>query len=505
LAAVGILSPLLSAASCPPPPPKSACTFTAPAVTPLPVPPEAAAANDSQVDLEIDHLYLAARLTDLVQTPDVDDCQSPTQNGVSVQSVSLSEATVNGKVLHLLTVGLNPWMRGQSGAQDSLQRSYRLRLQMVPSLVSSSTVPDAVSRNRLLCGPDPQCTQAQACANASKCAADCTATGCDVGSCAPMCQPSSVRALACPPDPACTVSEGLLLAFRLYDLTNVSTGALVAAADGACTAACDVIDRTLVPALNASLAKVAPIQLPTTKIRDTINTITGASPSVVGVALASQTDLKIGLKMDQGVSTPFTPDTFQTHVQRGDWAIRLANSFVADKIDAVATKQVQDTGGPIAVLRHPIGVDFTSGGINVSVNVSVTGCSNFGKIESETVAPSVCKDSPTSSLLKMCVTGKSEQDISVGTGTVCAAWAALKQSFKGGWAVATAGSSSASCPVSQSVGFAAGHWRTGDDIFYPTAVDTDGVFYLMGRSTAMDAALTAKGLGRAAAPAACSP
>jgi hypothetical protein len=505
LVAVVVLLPLLGAASCPPPPPKSACAFKPPATTSIPVPPAATPASDSQVDIEIDHLYLAARLKDLVETRDVDECQTPTQNGVSVQGVSLSEATVGNAVVHLLTVSLAPWMRGQSGAHASLQRNYRLRLQLVPSLVSAATVPDVAARTRLLCGTDPACTQTQLCSNADKCNADCRATGCDVSSCGPMCQPSAVPALACPPNPTCNVSEGLLLAFRLYDLTNVSSGALVAGADGACTAACDVIDQPIVQALNGSLAKSPPMLLPTAKIEDIVKTVTGVSPSVVGVAIASQTDLKIGLRLDQGVPTPFGPDAFQTHLPRGDWAVRLATSFIADKIDMIATNAVQSTGGPIAVLRHPVGVDFTSAGIEVTANVSVKNCPNFAKAEKETISPSVCKDSSSSSVLKMCVTAQSEEDHSVGTGTICAAWEGLKQSFKGGWAVATTSSSSSACPLSQQVQFLAGRWANADDTFFATGVDTDGVFYLMGRSTVMDGLVAAQGSPRPAAPPACPP
>lgn len=487
---VALVALPLVAASCPPTKP---CAFTPPVARGAPPAlPVAPIAGESHVDIELARLYLRTRIEALVATPDADECGAQTKTGVFVRDVKLEEVTEAGAKLNLLTIRLEPWMRGQSGAPVGLQQSYRLRLRLVPSMVSPATVPDQARRRALLCSPDPACTQAQLCGQAARCVQDCRTASCDAGQCEGLCQWSRVPALACPPDPACATQEALLLAFALHDLTSLGSGNLVAGADGRCTAACSVLDQQIVGALSDALAKPQPMTLPTAPISDMIRSITGASPAVTGVALGSDGDLKIGLRLDAPGASPFDSSTFMTHLPRGDWAVRLATSFVDRKIDELVTGAITDKVGPIAVVSHPVPVTYLADGLHLAGSFSITNCPNFRMAVKATITPAMCSAAGTSTL-RMCQGPTTNEDHSVGTGGLCALWETVKLSFRGGWAVARVGSGggSADCPVNQAIQFPAGAWcKAGGalvrDDFYATGIVTDGTIFIMGRSSAVD-------------------
>jgi len=489
---VALVALPLVAASCPPTKP---CAFTAPVARGVPPAlPVAPTASESHVDIELARLYLRARIEALVATPDADECGTQTKTGVFVRDVKLEEVVEAGVKLNLLTIRLEPWMRGQSGVPVGLQQSYRLRLRLVPSMVSAATVPDQARRRALLCSPDPACTQAQLCSQATRCVQDCRAAACDATQCEGMCQWSRVPALACQPDPACNTQEALLLAFALHDLTSLGSGNLVAGADGRCTAACNVLDQQIVGALSDALAKTAPMTLPIAPISDMIRSITGASPQVTGVAVGSDADLKIGLRFDQPGALPFDSSTFATHLPRGDWAVRLSTALIDQKLDELVTSAITDKVGPIAVVSHPVSVTYVPGELRVAASFSIANCPNFRMTVKPIIKSSMCS-AAGSSTLRMCQDPKdpARVDGSVGTGGLCAAWETVKLSFRGGWAVARVGpaSGNSDCQVNQAIQFPAGAWcKVGGalvrDDFYATGIDTDGTILIVGRSAAMD-------------------
>lgn len=145
-----------------------------------------------------------------------------------------------------------------------------------------------------------------------------------------------------------------------------------------------------------------------------------------------------------------------------------------------------------------VNVDYTSAGIDVNVagflDLPVCGV-NF--TSALTVSPQVCKNTAGTSVIRAC-TGQPQTNTSAG---VCAA---IVLSFTGGLSTAVVGSgggSSNGCSVLSEVQFGS----DANDVFYATDVDTDGVFYIAGRSTFIDRIKSqSPGGARAAMPSTCS-
>src|SRR5574342_304642 len=79
-------------------------------------------------------------------------------SGVKVNAINPEEKGAGVNRLTLISIDIEPWLKGASGKPASLQRYYTLTLKIVPYLITSQTIPDSTRRKELLrCGNDPKC------------------------------------------------------------------------------------------------------------------------------------------------------------------------------------------------------------------------------------------------------------------------------------------------------------------------------------------------------------
>jgi hypothetical protein len=196
-------------------------------------------AGQSSVDIELDRLYVIARVRSMLEQPQTGS------SGAFVRGIDLKELPgPGGQRLSVVQIRLEPWLRGGSGQPASLQRFYDLTLRATPHLISPATVPDAARRRQLLCSP------------------------------------SEVN---------CTRDQGVWLTFDLHELKNVSAGRL------ACTTP-DLVDAQVVPEIYANIGKQRPLSLPTDAISDVLSKAAGGVANPTDVNVAMDGFLKIGLR-----------------------------------------------------------------------------------------------------------------------------------------------------------------------------------------------------------------
>jgi hypothetical protein len=190
-------------------------------------------AGSSSVDIELNRLYVIARVRDLLEGSQTGDA------GAFVRSVDLREIPgTSGAPLSTLSVRLEPWLRdSQSGQALPIGRSWNVTLRLTPHLITPATVPDEAERRRLLC-------------------------------------PAS--------DPDCPTDRGASLTFDLHEVTP------------ACDPA-DPVDARVRPKIYEALARQRPLVLPTTAVSAVLHKVTGDTARLADVNVSADGLLKIGV------------------------------------------------------------------------------------------------------------------------------------------------------------------------------------------------------------------
>ena len=189
-------------------------------------------------------------------------------------------------------------------------------------------------------------------------------------------------------------------------------------------------------------------------------------------------------------STP-SPD-FAIRTQIG--GVLIEKGFLQTGITSNITSRAAASAPPVTITATT--VDLLPGEFHVTASgfATTTGLSCNVPVSLEVSIPaSICKNAMDQSVLRLCPGAPK----AAPTITFCAFW----DTIIFGQSTATI-RTCPTCPPqptgtcqNQVVQFSAGP----NDVFYATELDTDGVFYLSGRSTLMDT----KRPGRAAAPNAC--
>lgn len=269
---LGLVSPFLLASSCPPrdskcPTPPSTADWG-------PVPPMA---GQSSVDIELDRLYVIARVRGMLEQPQTGG------SGAFVRGIDLKELSgPGGQRLSVIQIRLEPWIKGGSGQPVSFQRFYDLTLRATPHLITPATVPDAARRRQLLCAPGEE---------------------------------------------SCTRDQGVWLTFDLHELKNVSFGRL------ACTTP-DLIDIQVVPEIYANIGKQRPLSLPTDAIADVLSKAAGGVAIPTDVNVAMDGFLKIGLRFDGPVHAFDGTAQLLSHFPGGDWMVDIDKNILAASVRA---------------------------------------------------------------------------------------------------------------------------------------------------------------------------
>jgi len=501
-AALGVALLLSASCNCPPycPPPGgggAACptSFIQPS-TLAPAPP----AQKTSVDLSLSGFYLQQRIKQMLDVPDRDASGNLTQSGVNVGRIQLKQTAIPGGTASLLTVELEPWLRGQSGNRVSLNNHYVLQLRLKPYVVNPTTVSDPAQRARLLCGRDETCT-----ANAKKL----------------VCEQQPQALAQCPAAPGCTANEGMLLGFELYELDNISQGTVVSNGAGACGSQHNIIDDQVLTGLwgcSGALTSMLPFALPTGDIASMVASFTGQTVSATGVALATDGDLKLGLAFGSSAHDFTTDGDFSN--TGTDWGIFVDPGLIMPQMKSAIGQAMRSVNShePVDILAQSINMKFCTGpqplmpitSIDILTDGLIQQCGDphLGICAHTELA--VCRQSgannvPGKAVLMSCqadsdthFSGTWVQQACIGL--VDYVWPVL-QFWTGGSATATIGGP---CTVMTELEFPVDK-KTGDT-FYATDLYTSpqGGFIINGHSTMLDGVRTSAGAQGTPVPPACS-
>ena len=411
----------------------------------------AAQSATSTVDLALSQSYMRKRIKDTIQTPDTDSQGHATSHGIDVNQITLLEKTVNGQDLHLIAINMTPWLRGQNGAHVSSNNTYELFLKLNPYIVDQNTVPDAAQRKKVLCGTNNTCTE----------------------------------------------NEGVLLGFELHELKNKSQTTVVATGNGICGTV-NLIDEKVLDGIwgiDGGLTNATPVVLPTASIAQMITGFAGVPVRVTGLALGSNTDLKIGMLMNAGAGHAFDSSTgFRPAV---DWTLDLDSSVIKDFISMTANAVAASNNPPATVSDIAVKfIDQPENAVDVVVNLTLPICSTAKVRVLSHVRFDVCTDMNSQPILQQCKADDQRLPNNWPTNACVIADHLFRWPYIGNAIDPPCRLANSSTVLKFQVGPA--------EAFYATSMDVSDInFHIDGRSTVMDTVAAAQGISRVAKPHAC--
>lgn len=402
---------VVTGGQCPPPP----AAFSAA--------PAPAMAGQSSVDVELGRTYLLNRVRTMLAT-------DPTQDsGAFIGNISHRDVTDNaGKRRSQLELTLEPWLKGQNGQPASLQRYYKLTLQLTPRLVTPTTVPDVNVRRQLL-----QCDPA-------------TAVDCDT-------------------------RESAMLSFDLVELYNTSFSR------PACTTP-DMIDSRLVPQIYDLLARQAPLQLPTDAVGALLASAAGTPVQLTDVNVSLDNLLKLGLQYTIGTTHAFDTQTMLLgRFPNRDWLVDIDTSIMTTAVRGRLQTELNNSVTTMGSTVTSFSAQFLPGEIRATGSVAVPPrgvCGSTTTLGINIVAPALaCRD----------INGQSVIAARVDAQPTAPAFCLILNTFWDNLNVGIASDALPTFPTLAAVQFPAGP----NDVFYGTDLDLDNAFTIAGRSTVMDA------------------
>ena len=393
--------------------------------------PVASRSADTSIDIELSQRYMRERIRAQIEGH---PAGSPLpDSGVAVGDVRLSERGTDADKINLVSVTIRPWLRGgQNGDQMvDLNRTYSLRLRILPYLVNESTVPDETKRRALLR----------------------------------------------------TTESGAVLRFELFELFSFINNAPVS-----CTSPnFDPIDSRVLAGVYETLGRQEPLVLPAEALTGMVNTMLGRQAKLVGMNIGSDLELKIGLLLDQGSPGKFDPQASLVRFPTADWGVSLDRTFVTAAITRKANEETAATDPAAGV--NSVSVDYRSSGLDVTVQGVLRKCGDISWTSFVHVTPLVRKPVDARSVVFAPSTQRQENDANILQGA-CIVFDQVLSSIANPLGKATAVISSGVCtaPMWTPAEFNVGS----DDAFYATAVDTDDIFYIAGRSTFIDNLVAAR-------------
>jgi hypothetical protein len=428
--------------------------------------PASLESSTSSVDIEISGSYVRRRLQaqfdpplpDLVTDQDLavpeGQPNAIPRGGVLVQSARLEEQVAGMERLHILTIRLTPWLLHQESAQGQwklskteVDRFFDLRLRLAPRLITPTTVPDPDRRRALLrCGTDPNCGR-----------------------------------------------NGAIVPLELYELYDVTNGHTVACGGEEYDIVTQQVHQGVLDALYGTEQKegAPPLVLPAQTIVELVSRIANAPLRLAGIALGTDQNLKIGLRLDQGPAESFDPAT-EVGAQLSDWRVRIDTSFIT----AAVVKKVRDKAAahspPIAV--GDISVSYTRRlattpparsvlVVDAPATATTLGCVVPVHIHVE-IALDVRRGAADSSFIIAKDTTSADPTL-----TFCIVFNSLLYG-QSTMVICTDGRCPGATPPDPCPRMAAVQFAVGPgDVFYGVAMNSDNTFAILGRSTLVDASL----------------
>jgi hypothetical protein len=365
-----------------------------------------------------------------------------------------------------LTVVFQPWIRGAADQPVAVPTSYRVKLRIVPYLITPTSVADEQKRRALLG----------------------------------------------------TTDRGAVLRFDFMELYNLGYGAPVSCS----SSNYNLIDSRVLTKVYDTLASQPPLVLPAQKlttIADTMlstpaDTILGTpakdvTTQLTGMTVGSDGDLRIGLRLDQGTTRPFPATALPVNdFGRGrlpqnsvDWVVELDPSFVTAVITSKVTAEVAARGPDFNLDSPGISVQFLANDAGgPAIDVTATGTMKTGCLAlpggplihwaSKTHIDPLVRKRTDGSIVVAPTSQTNTTDVHVGT-FFCAI-------LDGLWNGITHPLGQATITVNPGGLYTGGVYAfplgkdpvefdaAPGDHFYATSVDTDTLFSVGGRSTSMD-------------------
>jgi hypothetical protein len=469
-------------------------------------------ASSYNIAIELSGLYMRDRVTELLQTrvpliasrkqlgmPEGHPAFIP-RGGIKVNSVTLEELPGPPRA-NFIVVTFTPWIRYEQAnpadpSGDTMRlgefifsgRVFRLRLELIPYLVVPPMFSDSERRSLLKCRVD---------------------------------------------DLTCT---GVALDFEFVELYDLSAGERVRCEGTSAAqrnASYDVITAQVLQGVwDALYGKTLPgarfgpralkglelVPLPVADIIKFATVVNRPIPSLVGVAVGSDRDLKIGLLLDTGTPatslglnlSSFTSYPFNSQTaMRGDWGLLVHPWFLHSVISASVIDSASQNNPPVEISPGGVNVQFDQNGINVTA----AGVAwprppiycFFTVSFAVWITPAVCRDSTGTVMMRMCASPPRNEV--PWQGLACAASDAAASWYSNNVNVGIIGdlpdaqTQNQNCQLTPlqfdpgSSGTAASR-----DVLYGTGLSTANQFYIFGQSTLRDRALAAAGSPRASAP-----
>lgn len=393
-------------------------------------------AQMTSINLELGQLYMRHRVLEALQATGIENPYP--EGGIEINDLRLVQGSATDPNPNTLVVTITPWRRGAQGQHVSLQRSYRMTLKLTTFLLTPETESDASKRSAML-GNDENG------------------------------QP---------------LNAGVAIHFDLVELHSLSYDENVECNPDPDTGRStnpkfDQIDSLVLENLSTSLATTRPLIIPTKAVTDAIANLSGSSPTIDGVALATDVDFKLGLHVKGFTGKPFDSQTTLGRFSSVDWAIDVDKAFVISKITSQLTSAATTSKlSPVGAAR----VEFDPGG-TLRVYQKVGGClsgdiGNVYALARMAIVRIGPIGPPPATRYALGIQVTPDADARVKT---CALvnGTYLEDSFKHAQ-IGNVGGTVCDEPSDIQFKVSPTEW------FYATALDTDDIFYIGGRSTSAD-------------------
>jgi hypothetical protein len=394
----------------------------------------AAPAPTTSINLELGQLYMRYRVIDALQTTGIDDPYP--EGGIAIDDVQLVQGSATDANPNTLVLRFTPWRRGPQGQQLPLTRSYRLTLRLTPFLMTPEAEPDA-SKRQIMLGKDEN---------------------------------------------GLPLNDGIAIRFDLVELHSLSYDEKVECKPDSVTRLStnpkfDEIDKIVLAELSKSLADRPPFVIPTKAVTDVFKSL-DAPATIDGMSLGTDGDFKLGLHVKGVTGQTFDPQTTLSLFPSTDWAIDIDPTLMQSAIGTKATEEADKLSQIGLASTGTVRVVIDPGGI-VRIYQPMQGCGsgNLGNMYVR-VRMSIARIGPNAPPPGTRYVLNALQDIDFD-GAVRNCLNTKPLVFFGGLGFLRVGQ----CEVMTDIQFKI----SPKDWFYATALDTDGVFYIAGRSTFLDA------------------
>lgn len=398
--------------------------------------PVADRAPRTSINIQLSSLYVKQLIKARLEAAPA-DTPDPEQ-GVFVDNVNMGQGT-GASQLNLLDVAVTPWLRGTNGEHNRTTVSYTLRLKIVPYLVTTEKVPDEAKRRAILGNTD----------------------------------------------------QGAFLRFDLHELRARGEAITCSTPDF------NLIDSKVLGAVYKALGTEEPLRLPTSSLTSIADKMIGSSTTLKGLNVGSDSGLKIGFLLSKGSPVTFDPSVSFGHLLSNDWGVMIDKAFVTAQVMSRLTDEVAKVDGATV---DSVSIDFGqgssngTGSIGVTVKGTVHKCGDVHFKSEVTVSLSVHRRSDGTVLFGPMVQ-KTTNDANIFCQALAAIFGILTHPFGDSTAVINTGGACVS-PMGDPIQFNIAP----NDQLYATAIDTDNIFFVAGRSTFMDGVFGPNAAGRAPVP-----